>query len=201
MGGATPVFVSGAVEGLLDEAVLRRLLQEVGCGVGPIYGKRGKEYLEKKIQGYNSAARFNPWVVLVDLDHSADCAPLLRSDWLPTLAPYMCFRVAVMGIEAWLFADQERISRFLSVRLSQIPINPDLESDPKNKMIQLAAKSRRREIREEMVPRPGSGRRVGPAYTSRLIEFVEDQVDGWRPSLAAKSSCSLNRCLRSLRSL
>jgi hypothetical protein len=49
-----------------------------------------------------------------------------------------------------------------------------------------------------MVPRPESGRQIGPAYTSRLIQFVEDTQAGWRPEVAAAVSDSLARCLRSL---
>ena len=55
---ATPVTFefSGAVEGPLDEAVLRVLLNHVGVKSGSIYGKAGKPYLRQKIAGYNHAA-------------------------------------------------------------------------------------------------------------------------------------------------
>jgi hypothetical protein len=43
-----------------------------------------------------------------------------------------------------------------------------------------------------MIPREGSGRAVGPAYTSRLIEYVET---AWRPREAAQRSESLRRAL------
>jgi hypothetical protein len=43
-------------------------------------------------------------------------------------------------------------------------------------VVELARYSRRRDIREDMVPRPGSGRSVGAAYTSRLI--LKRSVDG-----------------------
>ena len=36
------VVFTAAVEGDVDEAVLRRLLQFTGSGLGPVYGKRGK---------------------------------------------------------------------------------------------------------------------------------------------------------------
>jgi hypothetical protein len=39
---AEPVVVSAAVEGLIDEAVVRSLIQEVGGCAGPVYGKNGK---------------------------------------------------------------------------------------------------------------------------------------------------------------
>jgi hypothetical protein len=38
------VVIYGAVEGLVDEAVVRRLIRHVGAEPGPIYGKNGKVY-------------------------------------------------------------------------------------------------------------------------------------------------------------
>jgi hypothetical protein len=63
-------------------------------------------------------------------------------------------------------------------------------------VVDLARRSRRRAIRDDFVPREGSGRRIGPLYTSRMIEFVEDMTAGWRPDEAARLSPSLARCLR-----
>jgi len=192
------VVLSGVVEGLVDEAILQRLVQYVGTTLGAIYGKRGKNYLRDKLGGFNNAARFHPWVVLVDLDQDAECAPDLRTAWLPDPSPYMCFRVAVRMAEAWLLADRDMLSTFLSVRASRIPGVPEAEPDPKRTMVQLAAHSRRRDIREDMRPRPGSGRPISPAYSSRLIEFAREH---WRPDVAATGSASLRRCIDRLRDL
>lgn len=195
------VAVSGAVEGLLDEAVLRRLVEHVGATASSVYGKTGKQRLLQRLNGYNNAAQRGPWFVLVDLNGDDDCAPPFREKWLPTPAPYMCFRIAVREVEAWLFADPKRLAPFLGVRASALPNDPELVVEPKRTMVQVAAISRRRAIREDMVPRPESGRQVGPAYTARLIEFVTNPATGWRPSVAARESDSLERCLRCLRSL
>ena len=43
------VVISGAVEGLVDEAVLRVLIRHVGASAGPVYGKHGKDYLLKNL--------------------------------------------------------------------------------------------------------------------------------------------------------
>jgi hypothetical protein len=193
-----PVFITAAVEGNVDEAVVRRLIEHVGGIPGPVYGRNGKDHLRQRIANYNQAARLSPWVVLVDLDHDAECAPPLRSAWLPALSPHMCLRVAVRQVEAWLLADRERLAKFLSVSASKIPHNPEAVEHPKNTLVELARYSRRRDIREDMVPRPGSGRSVGPAYTARLIEFVIGGERGWRPDVAARHSESLNRSLRCL---
>jgi hypothetical protein len=192
------VFITAAVEGNVDEAVVRRLIEHVGGTPGPVYGRNGKNHLRQRVSNYNQAARLSPWIILVDLDHDAECAPPLRGEWLPNPSPYMCFRVAVRQVESWLLADRERLARFLSVNTSRVPQNPESVDFPKNTVIELARQSRRREIREDMVPRPGSGRAVGPAYTARLIEFVIGMSTGWRPEVAAQYSESLNRSLRCL---
>ena len=156
---------------------------------------------EAKISGYNQAAHYSPWVVIADLNHEAACAPLLKRAWLPSPAPRMCFRIAVREIESWLLADSERISSFLKVAKAEIPNDTEALGDPKQTMVQLAGRSRSRAIQEDMVPRPGGGRREGPAYSSRLVEFVMDQERGWRPVVAARRSDSLAGCLRSLKRL
>jgi len=195
------MVISGAVEGMVDEAVLRRLVKETGARVGPIYGKIGKSFLMQKTAAYNQAARFAPWIVLIDLDHDGDCAPPFIRSCLPDPAPYMSFRVAVREIESWLMADRERLSKLLSIGVSRIPHDPEALDSPKSTMVDMARHSRRRDIRENMVPRPGSGRKVGPAYASILIEFVRDFRRGWRPYIAARSSDSLSRCMRRLEQL
>ncbi len=201
MSQPTPLVIAGAVEGMVDEAVLRRLVWHVRGSVKAVYGKNGKTHLRKQLAGYNQAARFSPWLVLVDLDREADCAPLFRAAWLPKPASLMCFRVAVREIEAWLLADRERIATFLGVAVSRVPPDPEAEPDPKRTVVDLARRARRREIREDMAPRPGSGRTVGPAYTSRLIEFASHATAGWRSEIAAKRADSLRRCLMRLRGL
>ena len=99
---------------------------------------------------------------MIDLNGGYDCAPLLRNSWLPQVAPGLCFRVAVRAVEAWLLADAEHIADFLGVARSRVPSNPETLDDPKAAMVALGRTSRRRDIREDMVPRDGSGRRVGP---------------------------------------
>jgi hypothetical protein len=193
-----PVVIHGAVEGMVEEAVLRRLVEEMGAMAGPVYGKNGKPFLLQKLSTYNQAAQFAPWIILIDLDDDDNCAPPYMKTCLPRPAPYMCFRVAVREIESWLLADRERLAKFLSVGASRIPLDPEKLDRPKSTMVEIARYSRRRGIREDMVPRPGSGRKVGPAYTSQLIEFARDSKRGWRPKVAAKASDSLNRCPRCL---
>lgn len=201
MPATTPIVISSAVEGVVDEAVVKRLIVETGGEIGPIYGKRGKSLLRQRINGYNKAACHHPWIVIVDLNRDADCPPPLKEIWLPNPGPFMCFRIAVREIEAWLLADRERFASFFRVRLSDVPAEPELLDDPKEAVIELSRQSRSRDIRLDMVPRHGSGRKIGPAYVSRLIEFVSDPQRGWRPERAARSSDSLRRSLTRMREL
>ena len=193
--------IAAVAEGHLDEAVLRAVIRHAGGIPGPVYGKHGKQYIRKNLHGYNQAANHAPWLVLVDLDQDADCAPPFRATWLLRPAPMMCFRVAVREIEAWLLADRMRIAEFLAVDSRKVPNDVEAIPDPKHTVLQLARSSRQKGIRQDMLPRPGSGREVGPAYNSRLIQFVTDSRRGWRPEVAAESSESLRRCVRCLRRL
>jgi hypothetical protein len=195
---ATAIEISAAVEGIVDEAVVRKLIVHVGATPGPVYGKQGKSLLRQKIAGYNNAARRAPWIVVVDLDHDGNCAPPLRSAWLVQPAAHLCFRVAVREVEAWLIADADRLAAFLRVPRNRVPANPEGLDEPKTTMVNLARSSRRRAIQEDMVPREGSGRQVGPAYSSRLIEFVSSS---WQPDVAAGRSDSLRRAIDCLKLL
>ena len=53
----TDPAVTAAVEGAVDEAVVRRLVAHVGAVSGDVYGKNGKPHLRQRINGYNNAAR------------------------------------------------------------------------------------------------------------------------------------------------
>lgn len=194
-------YISGAVEGVSDEAVLRRVVVTRGAVVHRVQVQRGKANLRRALPGYNAAAQGDPWLVLVDLDQDFGCAAALVTDWLPAPSTFMRFRVVVREIEAWLLADRDRFTSFFSVPASAVPDQPDRLPDPKATLLATVARSRRNAIRVDMLPRPGSGRQVGAAYTSRLIEFASDGNQGWRPNVAAHRSPSLSSCLARLDSL
>lgn len=192
------VTICAAVEGVVDQTVAARLIRHVGAIPGPAYGRKGKPHLQRQISGYNHAAERAPWLILVDLDHEAECAPPMRQAWIPAPAPMLCFRIAVRAIEAWLMADAEALASFIGVSRTRIPRDPDTIDHPKTTMVNIASRSRRRAIREDMVPRKGSGRAVGPAYPSRLIEFASGH---WRPNEAAATSESVRRAIACLERL
>lgn len=198
---STPVVITAAVEGLVDEVLLKRICDSVGATIGQVYGRYGKPYILKNLNGYNHSAQFRHWVVLIDLDDDGTCVPEVLPQWLPSPSRLMRLRVAVRELEAWLLADTERIAKFLGVAVAEIPSEPDSVADPKRLVVQLARRSRRRAIREDIVPNIGSGQSVGPAYTSRMIEFIQNVESGWRPDVAASNSDSLRRCISSISNL
>jgi hypothetical protein len=187
--------ITVAVEGLTDAPVLRRLLAHVGHDIAVVHGGHGKGEIDRNISGYNNAGRFAPWLVLRDLDHDAECPAALVTELLPERAEYMQFRIAVRAMESWLIADGNALARFLSVKERAVPNNPDELENPKDTLVALARQSRRRDIREDMVPARGTSAAIGPAYSSRIEEFAREH---WRPAIAATRSISLNRSISRL---
>ncbi len=198
MTDARPLTITGAVEGPADEAVLRRLIQDAGLVLGAIFGRNGKHQVLRQLPGFNLAARHTPWVVIIDLDHDAVCAVEYVRRCLPQPAAQMQLRIAVREVEAWLLADATGIAAFLGVPPSRVPRTPEALDDPKRAIVDLATGSRRRGIRAEIAPRPGSGRQVGPLYTSRISEFAGGS---WDPATASLTSDSLRRCIATLERL
>lgn len=192
-GPVIPCMIAG--EGDVDGVVAARLLAYIGIPAGSRYITRGKDRLESRIAGYNQAAQLGPWLVLVDLNAKMDCAPRLRAQWLPSPVSRMCFRIVVRTVEAWLMSDAERLAQFLGISQSLVPRDPESDLHPKETLVQLARRSRYRVIREDMLPKEGSGRLTGNAYGARLIEFVSRR---WRPDVASRKSDSLRRCLKRL---
>lgn len=186
------------MEGTTDEAVVARVIMAVGGEIGPVYGKHGKNHLLERLRGYNEAARRSPWLILVDLDTDFDCAPDARAVWLPAPAELMSLRIARPEMEAWLLADAEAIADYLGVPRSRVPQMPENLQDAKQALVNLARRSRRRDIREEIVPRESSGRSVGPGYAGRIIDYASTT---WRPEIAAGYAPTLQKALDASRDL
>jgi len=187
--------VNLVVEGDTDVPVARKIIEHVGLTVGDIHDKGGKAGIDGRLRGYLAAARHAPWLVLRDLDRDAPCAPaLLRRLSVPSDG-LACVRIPVRAIEAWVLADSERVASFLGVRRNLVPAKPDTLIDPKRSLVDLAQQSSKRTVKKGMVPRPGSGRRIGPLYEQLLIELG---IEHWRPEVARKASPSLDRCIKAL---
>ena len=182
------------VEGDTDEAALLVILDLANAAHLRTYGKHGKRYIETKLDSFRQAAASIGdvrWLVLVDLDNET-CAPLYRERLLDSTPPNLLFRVAVRELEAWLLADRNRIAAFLGVSVALVPREPERLADPKLELINLARRSRKSHIRHDLVPLPGGGRSEGPAYTSRIIDFI---LGDWDPVDAAVNSPSLRRLI------
>lgn len=188
--------VTIAVEGATDAAVAKRLLAEAGYQCGAEYIRRGKASLDERLHGYNNAARFSCWLVLRDLDRDAGCAPELLGRLLPEPAPNMRLHVPVRAIEAWLLADVDGFSSFFAVPRARIPSEPEALPNPKQAVLDVARHSRKKAISESLVPQEGTTARVGPGYTSLMIQFATDR---WRPDVADPRCESLARLRRFLR--
>jgi hypothetical protein len=186
------------VEGATDEPVARRLIATIGGTAEVVYNQAGKHNLDRRIQGYNKAARHAPWLVLRDLDHDAGCPGELAARLLGQPSTGMCFRIAVRSVESWFLADTAGFADFFRVGIGRLPPLPDSLDYPKQLVVDLCRRSTSRTIREAVVPRAGSGRRVGPGYEDTVIEFARDH---WNPVAAKDRSPSLEAALRRLSAL
>ncbi len=63
------------VEGISDEAIVRKLCLIAQVAVGSVYIQRGKDQLDKRIAGYNAAAQYALWLVVRDLNSDAEWNP------------------------------------------------------------------------------------------------------------------------------
>ena len=184
-----------ATEGLTDTAVVRRICRELEIDILAVYGEKGKDQVSRSLHGYNESARRWPWLVLRDLNADADCAPRLRQRLLPDPAPHRVFRLAVRELESWLLADRDAFGQFFSVHVQRIPEEPESIPDPKRGLVDVVRRSRSRHMRDDIVPREGSGRSVGPGYLGRITDFVQT---AWSPTTASLRSDSLRRCMERL---
>ena len=183
-------LISCLVEGVLDEAVARRMLA-ASAVVPAVFYHRSLPRFTTDLRRFNQAARHSPWFAMCDLDRD-ECAPTRLQTYLPGPTPGMCFRIAVRASESWLMADRHAIADFLGVSPVLIPQRPEDELWPKHLMIRVAGRSRRRAIRDGMVPAHGDSRSVGPEYASMLAEYAHDR---WSPRRAARHAPSLQRAL------
>ena len=157
---------------------------------------QGKGKIKKRINAYNNAAQHGYFFVITDLDNDYECAPKLVNDWLTVKkSSNFLFRVAVHEIEAWLLADSENLADFFAISKKNIPKEPDNELDPKGIIISLANRSRKREIREAIVPIDNYAS-IGPEYNVKLQTFVRDF---WNLELARKRSPSLDKAIEALK--
>jgi hypothetical protein len=181
----------------LSGAVLSKLLtcSRQAYTIGYLYRSGGFGWIRKRINGFNHAAKGMPYLVLTDLDRH-ECPPVLIEDWLSTQKHQnLLFRIAVREVEAWLLGCREPFAAFLGVSVSRIPAGVEQIPDPKGFVVNLARRSRKKDIRVDIAPEPGSTAKVGPDYNGRLMCFVQKF---WDPSVAKQNSPSLRKAIEAL---
>jgi len=186
-----------AVEGKADEPIAARLLAEAGLSLDLVKIAGNKHQIDQKLPGWNDSAARRPWLVLRDLDHDDQdiCVPGLKSQLLDRPWQYgMCFRLVVRSIEAWLLADHEGFADYFGIR-THLPDSVDELDYPKNELIEQCRNSTKRDIKQGIPPRAGSGRKLGPDYVALITDFSHGV---WKPSRARTRSPSLDRALQDL---
>ena len=154
-----------------------------------------EENIKKGIAGFNAASVYTPFFVLTDLDNH-ECPIELMNNWLPPEGrnQNLIFRIAVREIESWILSDREGFASFIDISIQNIPRNPDLEPDAKQTLINLVKKSRRRRIKEDIIPR-NEYVAQGPNYNDRLMEYV---LETWDINRAGQNSDRLKRAINHL---
>lgn len=189
--------IAVVVEDELSGAIMRRLIAAMGRNfvIDRMINTRGHGQIKSGIGKFRTSSYALPHVVLTDLDRYP-CPPALLDNWGATdLPPQLLFRIAVREVEAWLLADREGIAEFLHVAVSKVPHAPEAEGDPKRTLLNLARRSRKRRLAQELVPALGSAAPIGPLYNARLSEFVYDK---WNVDQAKLLADSLSRTLNRL---
>ena len=193
----TDIPINLVFEDVLSEAVLKKMLKQSQrpFSVGHCLNQRGNDKIKKNISGFNNASKGMPYLVLTDLDNK-DCPRVILSEWLTQPKhPNLVFRIAVKEVEAWLLAHREAFAKFLGISVDNIPRDPDIIADPKQCLINLARRSRKRKLREAIVPEPNSTAKIGKDYNGQLSEFVNKS---WQVASAQTNSPSLKRAMNAL---
>jgi len=193
----TDIPINLVFEDALSEAVLKEMLKQSQRPflVGSCSNKKGFGDIKNSLPAYNNAAKGMPYLVLTDLDN-AECPLVIISEWLTQPKhPNLLFRIAVKEVEAWLLAHREAFAEFLGISVSLIPANVDEIPDPKQLLIYLAKKSKKRSLRDAIVPERNSTAKIGKDYNGQLIQFVQNN---WQVEAAQVNSRSLQRAMNAL---
>jgi hypothetical protein len=186
----------------LSEFVLQAIINNLWPNKDISYktiGRKGKGYIKSRINDFNNTNNTLPFIILIDLD-TAPCAPQVINLWLKRpCRSRLLFRIAIKEVESWLLADTKAISKYLNISHDFIKKeiqNPDSLPDPKVTLINLVDKSKKGELKRDIVQKEAHLYKQGPGYNSRLIEFVNTF---WGMERALKKSESLDRTIQALR--
>lgn len=187
------------VEGRLEVPASLKLLSQLGLnteGLFPI-DKKGRTNFWRDVERYNQAAKhIGPVFGLADLEANPCPSGLLITHLRRGRSKDFVLRIAEPMLESWLLADSAAIADFLKVPEKMIPANPETLPHPKRTVVDVARKSKSREVREDIVPKQGSSGVVGPGYTPMMSEFIEKH---WRPLEAVAKSESLRKAIAAIK--
>lgn len=152
---------------------------------------RGITRLVPRLPDFIRQARHvQPVICIADTDRR--CPVELIADWMREDGDErFVLRLAVKEAESWLLSDSESFASFLEVPLAKLPRRPDEEADPKRILLNLAARSKSRDIRAEVVS-PFDSSKQGSGYNVHLCRYVKAT---WRVNEARTRSPSLNRAV------
>lgn len=192
-----PIPLNLVFEDELTKSLARKLLRSIPTAYATrtIYNRGGYGYLKRTINGFNSAAKGTPFLVGTDLDRY-ECPPALIADWLTQPKHHnLLIRVAVHEAEAWVLADRDNLANFLGINVATLPEDVEALPNPKEVLIQLARRSQKKQLRDDLCPSPHSTSKIGPNYNARLGSFVSQS---WNPAVARLRSRSLDRAINCL---
>ena len=182
-----------AVEDELSESISTQILRHFDIEIWYTIRGKGNVSLQQKAPELNRSANGAAIFLLTDLDTPRECPPGLIQSWIKgPINPRFFFRVAVMEVESWVMADRAGFAAFLSIPLHRIPSPTDDILNPKEFLLSLARKSKKKAVREALVPAQGATLSVGNQYNTLLSEFVREH---WDLERAATASPSLKRTL------
>ena len=179
----------------LGERLVAELLPGWYMTLSPINTK-GITKLVPELPRFVRQAEHQPVLCIADTD--GKCAKVLLSKWLPTALPEnFSLRLAVSEAESWLLADSKALANYLEIAEKHVSKAPDEEADPKRHMLTLARKSKKRDIRLEVVSQTDVSKQ-GSGYNPHLCQFVKAH---WSAQRAADNSPSLARAIHRIANL
>jgi hypothetical protein len=181
---------------LIEQAAQKIIaVENPNLTVSNLMGRRGFSYFQSRVGQIRRSAASLKFLVFLDGDElGTTCPSDAINDWFQTRQPQNVYvRFAFHEVESWLLADKHNLAAFLNVSAQAIPAVGDNVQNTKELLVRLARRSRSREIVQDLVPRPGFSSTVGPAYNSRLSEFIQTS---WDVRAAAAENESLARACR-----
>ena len=174
----------------LGDQLVKELLPNWILPMAPI-NKKGVTKLIPEFPRFIEQATYSQPVLWI-ADTDGKCVKELIAKWLPkTLPRNFCLRLAVTEAESWLIADRKAIADYLGIPEMHVSKAPDNEADPKRHLLNLARKSKNRDLRLDMVSQTDVNKQ-GNGYTPHLCHFVKLH---WSAQRAANNSPSLSRAL------